>query len=156
MQAKSMEFVTAPPAPGRRHGVRRAGFTLIELLVVLAILGLLVGLVGPRVIGALGKAKTGTARTQIKELGSSVELYYIDVGRYPTSSQGLQALVQDPGDVANWNGPYLKKTEVPTDPWGFAYEYRAPGEHGDFDIWSLGADNREGGEGDDQDVHSWD
>lgn len=155
MQAYSPTLVTASPAPAGRLPVRSAGFTLIELLVVLAILGLLVGLVGPRVIGALTKAKTDTARTQIEHLASTLEMYYIDIGRYPTSSQGLQALVQDPGDVNNWSGPYLKKTEVPKDPWGFEYEYRSPGEHGAFDIWSLGADNREGGDGDDRDVRSW-
>ena len=146
------------------QGVRRfrpalalsRGFTLIELLVVLAILGLLVGLVGPRVMSALGGSKTKTAAIQIAGLGSTLEIYYIDVGRYPTTAEGLQALVENPGDVTNWNGPYLEKSKVPKDPWGFEYRYRSPGEHGSFDLWSLGADNREGGEGENRDVSSWD
>ncbi|WP_089724778.1 type II secretion system major pseudopilin GspG [Candidatus Thiosymbion oneisti] len=146
--------------PQRVRRFRRAlalsrGFTLIELLVVLAILGLLVGLVGPRVMSTLGGSKIKAAGIQIAGLGSTLEIYYIDVGRYPTTAEGLQALVENPGDVANWNGPYLEKSQVPKDPWGSEYQYRSPGEHGSFDLWSLGADNREGGEGENQDVYSW-
>lgn len=131
------------------------GFTLIELLVVLAILGLLVGLVGPRVMSALGSSKTKTARIQIENLAGAMDMYRLEVGRYPTGSEGLDALVKQPGGAKNWNGPYLKKSEVPKDPWGFDYQFRAPGEHGAFDIWSLGADNREGGQGEDQDIRGW-
>jgi len=128
---------------------------LIELLVVLAILGLLVGLVGPRVMKALSGSKTDAARIQVEQLGGTLEMYAIDIGRYPTTAEGLQALVENPGNAKNWNGPYLKKPRVPKDPWGFDYEYRSPGEHGPFDIWTLGADNREGGDGEDQDVYGW-
>lgn len=131
------------------------GFTLIELLVVLVILGLLAGLVGPRVIKYLGGAKSDSARLQIKELENSLELYRIDVGRYPTTEEGLQALVQKPAGAENWNGPYLKKSQVPKDPWGTDYGYRSPGDHGDFDIYSFGADHREGGEGESKDIVSW-
>ena len=135
----------------RRHG----GFTLVELLVVLAILGLLAGLVGPQVMKFLGSSKTKTAKLQIEDLSSTLDLYRLELGRYPTESEGLKALVENPGNMPNWNGPYLKKKEMPKDPWGFDYQYRFPGEHGNFDIWSLGADNREGGEGENADVKSW-
>ena len=134
---------------------RMRGFTLVELLVVLAILGLLVGLVGPRVMKTLGTSKTKTARIQIEELSGALDIYRLELGRYPTTSEGLQALVEKPGDMENWSGPYLKKSYVPKDPWGFEFEYQSPGEHGSFDIWSLGADNREGGDGEDQDIRGW-
>jgi general secretion pathway protein G len=127
----------------------------VELLVVLAILGLLAGLVGPQVMKFLGSSKTKTAKLQVDSLSGTLDMYRLETGRYPTNEQGLQALVENPGDVSNWNGPYLKKDQVPKDPWGFEYQYRFPGEHGSFDIWSLGADNREGGEGENADVHSW-
>jgi general secretion pathway protein G len=134
---------------------RMRGFTLVELLVVLAILGLLVGLVGPRVMKTLGTSKTKTARIQVEELSGALDIYRLELGRYPTTSEGLQALVEKPGDMENWSGPYLKKPYVPKDPWGFEFEYQSPGEHGSFDIWSLGADNREGGDGEDQDIRGW-
>ncbi|MBK1702605.1 type II secretion system major pseudopilin GspG [Thiococcus pfennigii] len=133
-----------------------AGFTLVELLVVLAILGLLAGLVGPQVMKFLGSSKTKTAQLQIADLAATMDLYRLEVGRYPTSDEGLEALVSDPGSVPNWNGPYLKKGKVPEDPWGNDYLYRFPGEHGTFDIWSLGADGREGGDGENADITSWD
>jgi general secretion pathway protein G len=142
-------------APGPRAYALYSGFTLVELLVVLAILGLLVGLVGPQVMKTLGSSKTKTARIQIEELGGSLDIYRLETGRYPTTSEGLQALVEPVADAKNWNGPYLKKSQVPKDPWGFDYQYRSPGENGAFDIWSLGADNREGGDGEDQDVYGW-
>jgi len=131
------------------------GFTLIELLVVLAILGLLVGLIGPRVMSALSSSKTKTAHIQVEQFSGALDMFRLDVGRYPTTEQGLQALVEKPGDAQSWNGPYLKKAKVPKDPWGFDYHYRCPGEHGPYDLWSLGADNRDGGTGEDQDVVSW-
>ncbi|QIK38319.1 type II secretion system major pseudopilin GspG [Caldichromatium japonicum] len=132
------------------------GFTLVELLVVLAILGLLAGLVGPQVMKFLGSSKSKTAKLQIEDLAAALDLYRLEIGRYPTEAEGLRALVEKPGNVPNWNGPYLKKKEVPKDPWGFDYYYLFPGQHGAFDIWSLGADNREGGEGENADVTSWD
>lgn len=131
------------------------GFTLIELLVVLAILGLLAGLVGPQILRYLGSAKTDTARLQIEELGAGLDLYHLEVGRYPTTDEGLEALVEAPPGVENWHGPYLKKKQVPKDPWGNDYHYRYPGENGVYDLYSLGPDNREGGEGDNQDIVSW-
>lgn len=131
------------------------GFSLIELLVVLAILGLLAGLVGPQVMKFLGGSKTKTAKLQIEDLGAALDLYRLEVGRYPNSSEGLSALVEKPGDAPNWNGPYLKKTQLPKDPWGYDYQYRAPGEHGAYDLYSLGNDNAEGGEGEAQDLVSW-
>jgi general secretion pathway protein G len=131
------------------------GFTLIELLVVLVILGLLAGLVGPQVLKHLGKANTDTARLQIENLSTTLDAYRLEVGRYPTTAEGLQALVQAPPGATRWNGPYLKKSTIPKDPWGNDYQYRAPGQHGSFDLYSLGADNAEGGEGENQDVVSW-
>ncbi|MEJ2453198.1 MAG: type II secretion system major pseudopilin GspG [Candidatus Thiodiazotropha sp.] len=131
------------------------GFTLIELLVVLVILGLLAGLVGPQVLRHLGGAKSDTAQLQISELGSGLDLYHLEVGRYPSSSEGLQALVEAPPSVDNWHGPYLKKSKVPKDPWGNDYVYQYPGDHGPYDLYSYGADNAEGGEGDNKDIVSW-
>ncbi|MDR6290874.1 general secretion pathway protein G [Inquilinus ginsengisoli] len=139
-----------------RRGVRHdAGFTLIELLVVLVILGLLAGLVAPRVLNYLGGARSDTARLQIENLKSALDLYSIDVGSYPTTSQGLKALTADPGGMRGWKGPYLRSNDVPDDPWRRPYLYRAPGQHGSYDLSSLGADGAEGGSGDDQDVVSW-
>src|SRR5512145_1161601 len=120
---------------GRRRG--EAGFTLIELLVVLVILVLLASLVAPRVIGYVGSSRTKAAKVQIQSLSTALELYKVDTGRYPTTSEGLRALVAAPPGVTSWNGPYLTKKEVPTDPWGRPYTYRSPGEHGPFDIASL-------------------
>lgn len=132
----------------------QSGFSLIELLVVLAILGLLAGLVGPQVMKYVGGSKQKTARLQIEELGSALDLYHLEVGRYPTTDEGLQALVAKPASANGWNGPYLKKN-LPKDPWGFDYRYRNPGQHGPYDLYSLGADNIEGGEKENQDIVSW-
>ena len=131
------------------------GFTLIELLVVIIVLGLLVGLVGPRLFGRVGQSKQAAARAQIELIGAGLDQYRLDVGSYPTTSQSLDALQKNPG-AANWNGPYLKKA-VPKDPWGNAYKYRCcPGQHGDYDLWSEGADGQPGGEGENADITSWD
>jgi len=139
----------------RRSCKRKAGFTLVELLVVLLILGLLAGLVGPRVLKYLGGAKSDTAELQIAEFGAGLDLFHLEVGRYPTTEEGLAALANEPAGVDNWNGPYLKKKDIPADPWGKPYQYRAPGQHGDYDLYSLGRDNADGGEGEDADIVSW-
>ncbi len=130
-----------------------SGFTLVELLVVLAILGLLAGLVGPRIIRQLGSAKVNAAQLQIENLGAALDLFYLNNSRYPSSAEGLAALVQAPAGLEHWNGPYLKKGKVPTDPWGQPYHYQSPGNHGPYDLYSLGADQRLGG--DDQDITNW-
>lgn len=140
---------------GRKEKAREAGFTLVELLVVLAILVLLATYVGPRVIGYLGSSRTQAAKVQIESIASALELYRLDVGKYPTSEEGLKALVERPADVTIWNGPYLRKQGVPLDPWGQAYLYRAPGQHGEFDVFTFGADNQQGGTGENADVTSW-
>lgn len=131
------------------------GFTLVELLVVLAIIGLLAGLVGPRVLNQLGGAKAKTAKVQIRDFESALEIYSLDTGRFPTSEQGLQALVTNPGNVTGWNGPYLKRNDLPQDPWNNNYHYRFPGEQAEFDIYSFGADGKAGGEGDNEDIGNW-
>lgn len=138
----------------RRPQLQRPhGFTLIELLVVLAILALLVGLVGPRVLGQLGGAKSKTAAVQIADLEKALELFKLDVGRFPTTEEGLEALVRKPASVtAGWNGPYLKSA-VPTDPWGRPYQYKRNAD-GTIDIVSLGADGAPGGEGENADVRN--
>jgi general secretion pathway protein G len=132
-----------------RRVLRRAeaGFTLVEMLVVIAIIGLIMGLVGPRVLNYLGDSKVKAAKLQIESFSSSLDLFYLDVGRYPTGGEGLSALTQRPGNAAIWNGPYLKTGAVPTDPWGHVYLYRSPGERGPYEIVSLGSDGQEGGTG---------
>jgi len=131
------------------------GFTLIELIVVMIILGLLAALVAPRIFGRVGQARQKAARTQIELFGTALDSFRLDVGRYPTTSEGLESLLRQPSDAEGWNGPYLKKSEIPLDPWGQPYQYRSPGEHGDYDLYSYGADKTEGGEGEDADVVSW-
>lgn len=130
---------------------RQSGFTLIELLVVLAILAMLAGLVGPKVMEALGGAKSKTAKVQIADFGAALDMYKLDVGKYPSSLEGL---IQNPGG-GNWNGPYLKKAAVPKDPWGNEYQYSFPGSKGDYDLISLGADGSAGGDGENKDITSW-
>lgn len=135
---------------------RSRGFTLIELLVVLVILGLLAGLVGPQVMKYLGGANTKTAKLQIEDFSTALDAFRLDMGRYPNTAEGLNALIAAPGSASRWNGPYLRKNIIPKDPWGHDYQYRAPGQHGGaFDLYSLGADNAEGGDGENQDVVSW-
>lgn len=134
-----------------RKPTRDAGFSLIELLVVLSILALLAGVVGPKVIGYFGRAKTQTAATQIEGLGAALDLYLLDTGRYPTEREGLAALVSAPGAAAGWRGPYLDDGALPLDPWGNAYRY-ALVDTGRPRITSLGADGREGGEGEAADI----
>ncbi|MGH8575788.1 MAG: type II secretion system major pseudopilin GspG [Gammaproteobacteria bacterium] len=134
---------------------RERGFTLIELLVVLVILGLLGSIVGPRVMKYLSSAKFDSAKLQIQDFAGTLDLYKLELGRYPTTDEGLKALVEQPSNAEGWNGPYLKKKEIPKDPWGNEYSYRFPGQHGEFDVYSLGADNAEGGDGENKDVASW-
>ena len=136
----------------RRTAMR--GFTLVEILVVLAILGLLAGLVGPQVLNHFAGAQHKTARLQVKEIESAAEIFKLDVGRFPSAEEGLEALVTKPATVTGWNGPYLKKG-IPNDPWGHPYRYDNPGKHGEIDIYSLGADNAPGGEGKNADVGNW-
>ena len=130
------------------------GFTLLELLVVMVIVGLLSGYVGPMLFKHLGKSKTNAAQAQIDGLSKALEHYRLDVGQYPTTAEGLEALVNRPPGLAKWDGSYLTKG-LPQDPWGRPYQYRSPGEHGAFDLLSLGKDGRAGGDGEDADVVSW-
>jgi len=132
---------------------RKKGFTLIELLIVMVIIGLIAALVGPRLFPKLGKGKQSAAKAQIELLGQALDQYRLDVGRYPTTQEGLNALNVNPG-VDRWEGPYLKK-ELPQDPWGKPFLYQYPGNHGEYDLYSLGADGAPGGEGEDADVLSW-
>ncbi|MGE5466797.1 MAG: type II secretion system major pseudopilin GspG [Ignavibacteria bacterium] len=133
---------------------RQSGFTLLELLVVVAIIGLLAGYVGPKYFGQIGKAEVKEARAQIDALEKSLDAYRLDVGRYPTTEQGLAALVKAPPGIANWAGPYLKKG-VPPDPWGHPYQYKSPGDHGDYDVWTYGKDGAPGGSGENADIGNW-
>lgn len=130
------------------------GFTLIELLVVLAILGLLIGLVGPRFLGQLGGAKSKTAAIQIADLEKGLEIFKLDVGRFPSNEEGLEGLVKRLPNARGWNGPYLKGTSVPEDPWGRPYKYANPGPTGEPEILSLGADGAPGGDGENADVRN--
>jgi general secretion pathway protein G len=136
----------------RRH---EQGFTLVEILVVITIIGLIMGLIGPRVLNYLTESKAKAARIQIESLASALDLYFLDNGRYPSSAEGVTALVQRPPSAAAWNGPYLKGGVVPTDPWGKPYLYRSPGQHGTYDLSSYGADGQEGGTGAAADVTNW-
>ncbi len=138
----------------KNNAGRQSGFTLMELLVVLAILGLLMGLVGPQVLNQLSGAKVKTAGIQIKDLEQALEMYKLDVGRFPSTDQGLVALVRKPANASGWNGPYLK-SKVPQDPWKTDYHYKYPGERGDLDIFTFGQDGTPGGDGEDTDVGNW-
>ena len=141
-----------PNADPRR---RERGLTLIELLVVLLILSLIAAFAVPRVLKYLGGARSDAAAIQIERLGGILDLYRLDVGRYPASDEGLRALVEAPAESERWNGPYLKKENSLIDPWGKPYEYLAPGDHGEYDLFTLGADGLDGGDGEDADVTSW-
>ncbi len=136
------------------HSRRLLAFTLLELLVVVAIIGLLAGYVGPKYFGQLGKAETKAARAQIDGLEKALDQYRLDVGRYPSTEQGLNALMVQPGGVSKWLGPYLKKV-IPPDPWGRPYIYKSPGEHGEIDLFSYGRDGSQGGSGEDADITNW-
>lgn len=133
---------------------RNRGFTLMELLVVIIIIGILAALVGPKFFGRVDEAKQKAAKAQIELFGTALDSLRLDVGRYPTTEEGLKALREKPAGMDTWKGPYLPK-ELPLDPWGSAYIYKSPGDHGEFDIISLGKDKAEGGEGDNQDIVNW-
>lgn len=137
--------MTATP---RRH----AGFTLLELLVVILIIGLLTGIVAPRFLGQIGRSETTAARAQLDAFDKALQAYRVDTGRFPSTSQGLRALVTQPGDEPRWRGPYMQ-SDIPADPWGTAYQYRNPGTSGkDYDLLSYGHDRAPGGTGDDADI----
>ena len=138
-----------------RLRLRSGGFTLIELLVVLVILGLLMTVAAPQAMRYLGSAKHDGAKLQLQAISTAIDLYRLDVGRYPSREEGLAALVQRPAGLARWNGPYVRKAEQLQDPWNRAWRYRVPGEHGQYDLFSLGADDRAGGADEDRDVLSW-
>ena len=137
----------------RAHSTSR-GFTLLELLVVMVIIGLLAGYVGPKFFSQIGKSEVKAAKAQLDGLEKSLDQYRLDVGHYPSTEQGLQVLVVKPGDEPKWAGPYLSKA-LPKDPWGNDYQYKSPGEHGEYDLLTYGKDGRPGGEGEDADLTSW-
>ncbi|TAN45588.1 MAG: type II secretion system protein GspG [Nitrospirae bacterium] len=132
----------------------KKGFSLVELLVVMVIIGLLASLVAPKLFPKLGKGKQAAAKAQIELYGEALDHFRLDVGRYPTTQEGMNALIANPGGVAKWDGPYLKKG-IAADPWGAPYIYQSPGAHGDYDLYSYGRDAKPGGEGEDADISSW-
>jgi general secretion pathway protein G len=136
------------------RGLRPSGFTLLELLVVMVIIGLLAGFVAPRFFAQIGKSETKAARAQLDALEKALDQYRLDLGRYPGTEQGLVALVERPAGLTRWSGPYLKKS-VPQDPWGHPYLYKSPGDHGEFDLLSLGKDGQPGGTGEAEDITNW-
>jgi general secretion pathway protein G len=137
-----------------RKKQREAGLTLIELMIVLFILGLLAALVAPRLMGRVGKAKQKTAQVQMQLLGTALDLFHLDVGRYPTTEEGLKVLKEKPNNLPGWGGPYMDKA-IPNDPWGRPYVYKSPGEHGPYDLSSLSADGAQGGDGENRDINNW-
>ncbi len=141
--------MTLMKARARQHGM-----TLIEILVVLVLIGIVLGIVGGNFIGKGEKAKADAAKIEIGQIAQTLDLYQLEVGRYPSSQEGLQALISAPAGVANWNGPYWKKSTLPKDPWGNEYKYLAPGSKAPYEIVSLGADGKEGGDGADKDISS--
>src|SRR5438270_6228840 len=140
-------------SPRRRRRNSQAGFTLVEILVVITIIGLIMALVGPRVLNYLGESKAKAAKIQIESFSSALDLYYLDLGRYPNSNEGLTALTRS-NNAPGWNGPYLRGGVVPNDPWGHSYVYRSPGERAPYEIMSLGSDGQEGGSGTAADIAS--
>lgn len=146
----------APRTACRSNRDSAAGFTLLEILVVLVILGLVAAVVaGPQIFKYLGTAKTEAAKVQIERIAGALDLYRLEVGRYPSEEEGLAALIEEPAGVTTWNGPYLKKKESLVDPWARPFIYAIPGDHGEYDLYTLGADNAEGGEGEDRDITNW-
>ncbi len=144
----SASSIRRPRGGQRPRRDRNGGFTLIELLVVLVILSLLMGLIGPRVLGYLSDSRVRAARLQIESFAAALDLFYLDIGRYPSAGEGIGALVARPARLEGWNGPYLAQTALPLDPWGNPYDYRVPGENAAYEIVSFGSDGRPGGAGD--------
>ena len=140
----------------RKRSSYQHGMTLIEILVVLVLIGIVMGILGGNFIGRGEKAKADAAKIEIGQIGQALDLYKLETGRYPSSSEGLQALVAAPAGATNWNGPYWKKSSIPKDPWGNDYRYTSPGQKGAYDIVSLGADGKEGGDGTNKDISSAD
>ena len=141
---------------GRTRNGRARGFSLLELLVVLLLLGAFAGIFAPKIFGQAEKAKRNAAKLEIDQIGQGLDLFKLEVGRFPTSQEGLAALVTAPSGVSNWNGPYLKRSTVPKDPWSNEYKYVSPGDQNrPYDIISLGPDGKEGGDGDNKDITSW-
>jgi general secretion pathway protein G len=134
-------------------GIR--GMTLIEILVVLTLIGIVMGIVGGNYLGQGEKAKAKAAKIEIEQIGQTLDLFKLEVGRYPTTQEGLQALITAPTGMPNWNGPYWKKSTLPKDPWTNEYKYASPGQHGAYDLWSYGADGKEGGDATNKDITSW-
>ena len=153
MQNYSRRFVARRPVSRSIAGIR--GMTLIEILVVLTLIGIVMGIVGGNYLGQGEKAKQKAAKIEIEQIGQTLDMFKLEVGRYPTTQEGLQALLTPPAGVTNWNGPYWKKSTLPKDPWTNEYKYASPGQHGAYDVWSYGADGKEGGEGTDKDITSW-
>ena len=139
------EDAPAQDTPARNNGEQ--GFTLVEMLVVITIIGLIMGLIGPRVLNYLSESKVKAAKIQLQSFASALDLFYLDAGRFPSTSEGLAALVKQTPGVSAWNGPYLRGGNVPNDPLSHGYVYRSPGEHGPYDILSYGSDGQEGGSG---------
>lgn len=150
MKQPETQFATTTRRRSRRHG--EDGFTLVEMLVVITIIGLIMSLVGPRVLNYLSESKVKAARIQIQSFSSALDLFYLDAGRYPTTAEGLNVLVKPAGGLTAWNGPYLKGGTVPNDPWGKPYMYRSPGERSAYEIMSYGSDGQEGGTGTSADI----
>ena len=152
MQTYSQRLVARRSVSGV---ARIRGMTLIEILVVLTLIAIVMGIVGGNYLGQGEKAKQKAAKIEIEQIGQTLDLFRLEVGRYPTTQEGLQALITAPTGVPNWNGPYWKKSTLPKDPWTNEYKYASPGQHGAYDLWSYGADGKEGGEGTNKDITSW-
>ena len=152
MQTYSQRLVARRSVSGV---ARIRGMTLIEILVVLTLIAIVMGIVGGNYLGQGEKAKQKAAKIEIEQIGQTLDMFKLEIGRYPTTQEGLQALITAPTGVTNWNGPYWKKSTLPKDPWTNEYKYASPGQHGAYDLWSYGADGKEGGEGTDKDITSW-
>jgi general secretion pathway protein G len=155
-QAALLPAALLPDTPAqtrRRRG--EGGFTLLEMLVVLAIMGLLAAIIAPQVLKYLGSSRSQTAKVQIQNIDAALQLFRLDVGRFPTQEEGLSAMVTAPPTAAGWNGPYLQKSSALNDPWGTPYLYKSPGKHGEIDVYTLGSDKAEGGTGEAADVGNW-